>query len=78
MGQVINYHLSSKPDVAEVKEPHPTVSLGEEIKPTIPPYPKWFSESFECPGKVAINIPGLQLPSRQVAETSQTKSDVQH
>ncbi|XP_039207922.1 fetuin-B-like [Crotalus tigris] len=78
-GQVIDYLPVSKPDVAELKEPHPTVpGLGEETTSTIPPYPKGFSESAECPGKVAIEIRGLQLPSRPQAETSQTKGDVQH
>ncbi|KAL7991023.1 hypothetical protein Chor_014453 [Crotalus horridus] len=40
-GQVIDYLPVSKPDVAELKEPHPTVpGLGEETTSTIPPYPK--------------------------------------
>ncbi|XP_034294776.1 fetuin-B-like [Pantherophis guttatus] len=64
-----------KEAVVQVIEYHP--SSNHDV-PEVPPYPKGLSESAECPGKVLNEIFGLHLPSRQQAETSQTKSDVQH
>ncbi|XP_058045137.1 uncharacterized protein LOC131201334 [Ahaetulla prasina] len=72
--QVIEYHSLSNHDVPKVSST--SASPQQEVKPTIPPYPKGLSESAECPGTVAKEIYGLLLPLRQRAETSQTKSDV--
>nr|WAP48920.1 FETUB-2 [Crotalus scutulatus] len=41
-----------------------------QVLPNIPPFPKEFSGSSECPGDVAINVYGLQLPSPPKAKTS--------
>ncbi|XP_034296185.1 fetuin-B-like [Pantherophis guttatus] len=35
-----------------------------QIVQTIPPFPKGFSRSSKCPGDVAIDVQGLQLPTK--------------
>ncbi|XP_013926868.1 PREDICTED: fetuin-B-like [Thamnophis sirtalis] len=52
--------LDSSPTIASIKEEAPT---------TISPYRKAISLSTDCPGEVAVNILGLNLPSRQQSET---------
>ncbi|XP_026539617.1 fetuin-B-like isoform X2 [Notechis scutatus] len=85
---VVNNEPSSEHAVPEVQEPNPSsrpslaspqqIANSRLTKPTIPPFPKGFSQSASCPGEVSIQIPGLQLPSPPLAEASQTESNVQH
>nr|WAP48919.1 FETUB-1 [Crotalus scutulatus] len=80
VGQVIYYPPSSK---LEVQEPNPasnpTLTSPEQdatthstrpAGPIIPPFPREFSQSAQCPGDILIEVRGLQLPSRPLAETS--------
>ncbi|XP_026539619.1 fetuin-B-like [Notechis scutatus] len=79
LGQVVIYPPSSKHislhSLPEVQEPKPTSKSGltsqfeaspqsvQSTRPAIPPFPSGFSESPSCPGDLAIEINGLQLPS---------------
>ncbi|XP_070609818.1 fetuin-B-like [Erythrolamprus reginae] len=84
VGLVILHTLSSKHPVQEPSATSgPTLASPEQEaephsdKATFS-FPEWFSPSNQCPGDILINIPGFELPPRPQAETSQTKSDVQH
>ncbi|XP_070801661.1 fetuin-B [Pituophis catenifer annectens] len=83
VGQVIIHPSSSKNPFLEMQEPNltsgPTLASPEQeggphsakpAQPTIPPFPRGFSKSAQCPGDTAVEIPGLQLPSQPQAETS--------
>ncbi|XP_026561477.1 fetuin-B-like [Pseudonaja textilis] len=79
LGRVVIYPPSSKHislhSLPEVQEPKPTSKSGltsqfeanpqsvPSTRPAIPPFPSGFSESPSCPGDLAIEINGLQLPS---------------
>ncbi|XP_063162810.1 fetuin-B-like [Candoia aspera] len=67
--------LDEKPIPPEVQEPNPSADLSlapqeqkpstpsaKPARPAIPPFPSGFSESAECPGDLAIEVHGLQLP----------------
>ncbi|KAM3835785.1 fetuin-B-like [Vipera latastei] len=41
-----------------------------QVVQTVPPFPKGFSESSNCPGDVLVDVYGLQLPSPPKAKTS--------
>ncbi|XP_058044262.1 fetuin-B-like [Ahaetulla prasina] len=72
---VINQGMQSQ-EIVEVKCnlfpcPKPQApSSFREIVQTIPPFPKGFSRSSKCPGDVAIDVQGLQLPSPPKDKTS--------
>ncbi|XP_063162452.1 fetuin-B-like [Candoia aspera] len=83
--------IDEKPIPPEVQEPNPSADLSlapQEQKPStpsvkparpgIPPFPSGFSESAECPGDLAIEVYGLQLPLHPQAASSQTLSDAEH
>ncbi|ETE63527.1 Fetuin-B, partial [Ophiophagus hannah] len=79
LGRVVIYPPSSKHvslhSLPEVQEPKPTSKSRltsqfeaspqsvQSTRPAIPPFPSGFSESPSCPGDLAIEINGLQLPS---------------
>jgi len=83
--------LDETPILPEVQEPNPTsnpslasqeqkssIHSGKPARPAIPPFPSGFSRSAECPGDLAIEVHGLQLPLPPQAATSQTLSDAEH
>ncbi|XP_032081036.1 fetuin-B-like [Thamnophis elegans] len=63
----VTHHPPSKRAVPDVQEPNPTfypTHVSHLSKSAIPSFPKGLSQSPSCPGEVAIQIPGLQLPSQ--------------